>query len=72
MEGRGTGELGKAIETVTEDYIKSWNLGFAEYEIGQLSIQSYGLMYPSHKILLESVAGFRSYKMRKGRRIRVY
>jgi hypothetical protein len=42
VERRGTRNLRKAIETMTEKYIKDLNLGFAEYERRELSIKSYG------------------------------
>jgi hypothetical protein len=72
MEGRGTRKLGKAIENMTEDYIKDLNLGFAEYEV-ELSIQSYGsTVPPPHEILSESVTQFRRYKMRKYSSRKIY
>jgi len=36
------GKLRQAIETMKEEYIRGFKVGFTEYKIDELSLQSYG------------------------------
>jgi hypothetical protein len=41
VEGRETGKLRQAIETMKVEYIRGLNLGFTEYKMEELFIPSY-------------------------------